>query len=266
MGKLSGKVALVTGGGGGIGQAVVDLFAEEGCRLLVSDLAEAEGEASTRRAAERGAEAAFVRADVTNGADVQRLVGAALERFGQIDVLFNNAGIVSPEFPRGSVTDAGEAAWDRVIAANLTSIYLVSKHVIPHMVDRGSGSVVNTASIWGLTAADNSAAYSASKAGVVNLTRSMALDYGRFGVRVNCVCPGPIETAMLARTLLRDTPEQTERFRADYLRMLPLRRWGKPEEVARAVLFLACEDASYVTGSALVVDGGYMAGREHAAE
>jgi NAD(P)-dependent dehydrogenase (short-subunit alcohol dehydrogenase family) len=263
-GKLTGKVAIVTGGAAGIGRAVVDLFADEGCQLVVSDVADKEGEASVERAAARGAEALFVRCDVTRSEDVRRLVSTTLDRFGQLDVLFNNAGIVSPEFPVGSVTEAGEEAWDRVIDVNLKSIYLVSKYAIPQMVKQRSGSVINTASSWGLMASDNSAAYVASKAGVVNLTRSMALDYGRYNVRVNCVCPGPTETAMLVRTLARDTPEQSERFRADYLRMLPLRRWARPEEIARGVLFLASDDASYVTGSALVIDGGYTAGREHA--
>lgn len=264
MGRLEGKVAIITGAGGGIGRAVADVFAQEGCRLVANDLNQDEGETTVRAATQSGAEAQFVRGDVTRSADVQRLVSAAVDRFGRIDVLFNNAGIVSPEFPVGSVTEAGEEAWDRVIQVNLTSIYLVAKFVIPEMVKVRSGSVINTASSWGLTASDNSAAYCASKAGVVNLTRSMALDYGRYNVRVNCVCPGPIETAMLRRTLLRDTPQETEQFRADYLRMLPLRRWGQPTEVARAVLFLASDESSYVTGSALAVDGGYTAGREHA--
>ncbi len=263
-GKLAEKVAIVTGGAAGIGHAVVALFAEEGCRLVVNDLMQDEGEAAARIATERGVEAVFVPGDVTQPGDARRIVATAIDRFGRLDVLFNNAGIVSPEFPIGSVTDAGEAVWDRVPDVNLKSIYLVSRYALPEMIKQRSGSVVNTASTWGLIAADNSAAYCASKAGVVNLTRSMALDYGRYNVRINYICPSPIETAMLARTLARQTPEQPERFKADYLLMLPLRRWGWPEEVARAVLFLASADSSYVPDSALVVDGGYTAGREHA--
>jgi NAD(P)-dependent dehydrogenase (short-subunit alcohol dehydrogenase family) len=259
--KLAGTVAVVTGASGGIGRAVAELFAAEGCRLVLNDL-----EAPDEWVEARAAESVFVQGDVTRSADVQRLVSTATHRFGQIDILFNNAGIVSPEFPIGSVTEAGEEAWDRVIAVNLKSMYLVSKYVLPQMIERRSGSVINAASTWGLIASDNSAAYCASKAAVVNLTRSMALDYGRYNIRINCVCPGPIETAMLRRTLARNTPAETQRFQEDYLRMLPLRRWGQPEEVARAVLFLASDESSYITGAALAVDGGYTAGHLHAPE
>ncbi len=262
-GRIAGKVAIITGANGGIGRAVAALFAGEGCRLVLNDVVGGDPTLAPMSATP-ATETAFVQGDVTRSADVQRLVSTATDRFGQIDILFNNAGIVSPELPIGSVTEAGEEAWDRVVSVNLKSMYLVSKYVLPEMIKRRAGSVINTASIWGLTASDNSAAYCASKAAVVNLTRSMSLDYGRYNVRVNCVCPGPIETAMLRRTLTRNTARETERFRADYVRMLPLRRWGQPEEVAHAVLFLASDEASYVTGAALPVDGGYTAGREHA--
>jgi NAD(P)-dependent dehydrogenase (short-subunit alcohol dehydrogenase family) len=196
----------------------------------------------------------FVPTDVTRDADCRRVTQLAIEKFGKIDILFNNAGIIR----RASVVELSEEDWDRVMDVNVKSIFLMCRCVIPIMARAGSGSIINTASGWGLTGGPKAAAYCASKGAVVLLTKAMAVDHGAQNIRVNCICPGDTDTPML-RNEAQQLGEVTDRFLADAARR-PLGRVGKPEEIAQAALYLASEASSFVTGTALVVDGGGLAG------
>jgi len=252
MARLNGKVALVTGAASGIGQACALRFAQEGAAIVGLDVAEPSGqgwEAVTAAAREIAA----YKADVRDEAAIRQAVAAAHERFGRFDVLVNAAGVAGA----GAVTNLEEEEWDRIVDINLKGTYLVSKHVIAHMAEQGSGSVINLSSIEGLEAIQAQAAYNASKGGVILLTKNMAIDFGAFGVRVNCLCPGYIETPM---TAVLDQPALAE-MRQKFIRSHMLSRPGRPEEVAAAALFLASDDASFVSGVALPVDGGFTAGR-----
>ncbi len=251
MGRLDGKVAVVTGGASGIGAATLLRFAQEGARVAVLDLNKPEAAAFAQvEAASAGA--FFHEVDVRNEASIKTAMSAVLETFGQIDVLVNAAGVSS--FGPVHVLETDE--WDRALDINLKGSYLTSKYALPNMLERGTGSIVHIASVEGLVGISGQAAYNASKGGVVLLTKNMALDYSPAGVRVNCVCPGGVETAMTAMLKtegLRAIGEKLEKFHL-------LGRFARPEEIANAILFLASDEASFVTGSSLVVDGGYTAG------
>lgn len=251
---LEGKVALITGGASGIGEATARLFAREAAAVVIVDINEAAGRALAQEIVRDAGRVLFVRADVTRAADCEAAVRATVEAFGRLDVLFNNAGIIR----RASVLETREEEWDRVLAVNVKSIFLMSRAAIPVMASSGGGAIVNTGSGWGLVGGRNAAAYCASKAAVVNLTRAMALDHADQRIRVNCVCPGDTDTPML-REEARQLGEPLPRFLEESARR-PLGRMGRPEEIAQAVLFLACDASSYVTGTALVVDGGGLAG------
>lgn len=247
--RFQDKVVVITGGGGGIGRATALRFASEGARLVLVDVAAdalAESVAAVKRA---GADALGVGADVTRLADVQRYAEAAVKQFGGVDVFFNNAGILGALSP---LTDYPEETFDRVIAVNLKSVWLGMKVVAPLLRARGGGAIVNTASIAGLRGTPNMIAYTASKHAVVGMTKSAALELARHGIRVNAVCPAPIETPM-ARAL--EAGVKRERLTAT----IPMRRYGTPEEVAALVTFLASPDAAYLTGGIYTVDGGAMA-------
>ena len=252
--SLQGKSAIITGAASGIGRAAARLFAREGASVLVVDLNESGGRAVQREISSADGRAEFELADVTRPADCERIVERAVQLFGGIDILFNNAGIIR----RASVLDLSEEDWDRVMNVNVKSIFLMSRCVITVMARRGGGSIINTASGWGLTGGPKAAAYCASKGAVVLLTKAMAVDHGGQNIRVNCICPGDTDTAML-REEARQLGAVTDSFLADAARR-PLGRLGKPEEIAQAALYLASDASSFVTGTALVVDGGGLAG------
>jgi NAD(P)-dependent dehydrogenase (short-subunit alcohol dehydrogenase family) len=254
MGDLTGKRALITGGASGIGRATALLFAREGAVVAVVDLDEVGGQAVVRAIADEGGQAIFVRCDVTQTGDCQRAVQQTVDKLGGLDILFNNAGIIR----RASVLETSEEEWDRVVAVNVKSVFLLSKYAIPVMVQAGGGVIINTASGWGLVGGRKAAAYCASKGAVVLLTKAMALDHGQQNIRVNCICPGDTDTPML-RDEARQLGESDDRFLAEAAQR-PLQRIGKPEDIAQAALYLASDASSFVTGETLVVDGGGLAG------
>jgi NAD(P)-dependent dehydrogenase (short-subunit alcohol dehydrogenase family) len=251
--QLEGKVAIVTGGASGIGRATALLFAREGAAVVVADVNREAGERIADEIVHLGGRAFYEAVDVTKAQDCRRLVERAIRDFGRIDVLFNNAGIIR----RATVLDISEDDWDRVMAVNVKSIYLLSREVIPHMEKQGAGSIINTASGWGLAGGAKAAVYCASKGAVVLLTKAMAIDHGPL-IRVNCICPGDTDTGML-RNEAQQLGEDNQRFLTDAAKR-PLGRVGRPEEIAQAVLYLAGDASSFVTGTALVVDGGGLAG------
>src|ERR1700675_2182137 len=251
---LSGKVALITGAASGIGRATALLFAREGAALVLADVKADAGQRVADDIAQSGGRAFFEGIDVTQAADCERLVERAIREFGRIDILFNNAGIIR----RATVLDLSEDDWDRVMAVNVKSIYLLSREVIPHMQRAGGGTIINTASGWGLTGGAKAAVYCASKGAVVLLTKAMAIDHGPQNIRVNCICPGDTNTGML-REEAQQLGEDSVSFLAESTKR-PLGRVGAPEEIAQAALYLASDASSFVTGTALVVDGGGLAG------
>jgi len=253
-GALDGKVALITGGGSGIGRATALLFAREGATVAIVDVNELKGQAIVKTIIQEGGRAIFVHGNVTYTADCQSAVQQTVEQLGKLDILFNNAGIIR----RTSVLETSEEEWDRVMATNVKSVFLFSKYVIPIMVKAGGGVIINTASGWGLVGGRNAASYCASKGAVVLLTKAMALDHGAQNIRVNCICPGDTDTPML-----RSEAEQLGIPEGEFLSesaKRPLQRIGKPEEIAQAALFLASDASLFITGTALVVDGGGLAG------
>ncbi len=249
-GRFAGRGILVTGAGSGIGRAAAQQFAKEGGRVVVVDQDEPEAEATAASIREAGGEALAIAADVSREADCRGMVERTLAAFGRLDVAFNNAGIGASGF---AVADEEEVAWSRVIDVNLKGIFLGMKYEIPAMVRAGGGAIVNTASVAGLVGERGIGAYSASKHGVVGLTRTAALDYIGQGVRINAVCPGATRTRILANWF------QDPKVEAFILSRHPIGRIAEPEEIARAVLFLASDDASYIVGQALAVDGGLTA-------
>ncbi len=254
MASLIGKCALITGGASGIGRATALLFAREGAAVAVADLDEAGAQAVAQAIADESGRAIAVRCDVSQAADCQRAVQQTVDQLGGLDILFNNAGIIR----RADVLETTEEDWDRVMAVNVKSVFLMSKYAVSVMAQAGGGAIVNTGSGWGLVGGANAVSYCASKGAVVNMTRAMALDHGAQNVRVNCVCPGDTDTRML-RSEARQLGASEEEFLMEAAER-PLKRIGRPEDIAQAVLYLASDAASFVTGAVLVVDGGGLAG------
>ena len=243
--RLEGRVAVVTGGGSGIGLATVRRFADEGAKVVIGDM-----DATTGQAAATEVGGLFVRTDVTNAEEVAAMFKAAKDSYGSIDIAFNNAGISPPD--DDSILDTGIEAWRRVQEVNLTSVYLCCKEVLPYMLDQGKGSIINTASfVATMAAATSQISYTASKGGVLAMTRELGVQFARSGIRVNALSPGPVNTPLLIELFAKD-PERAARR----LVHIPLGRFGEADEIAAAVAFLASDDSSFITASNFLVDGG----------
>ncbi len=249
-GRLHEKVALITGGTSGMGRATAILFAREGARVAFTGRDAGRGREVEEEIARAGGPGLFIRADVRMDADCRRTVEETLRRFARIDVLFNNAGVFYPH----TVPDCPEEEWDLTIDTNLKGTFLMCKYALPSMIARRSGVIINNSSGWGLVGGDAAASYCASKGGVVLLTKAMAIDHGSQGIRVNCICPGDVDTPMLPEDARR-RGQTWEAYLAGAANR-PLGRIGTPDEIARAALFLATDDSSFITGAALAVDGG----------
>jgi NAD(P)-dependent dehydrogenase (short-subunit alcohol dehydrogenase family) len=251
--SLEGKVAIITGGASGIGLASAKRLAEAGATIALCDINETKGKEAAAEILKLGIEARFYLCDVTSDSDCRRVIDKIFGDFGRIDILFNNAGIIW----RKSVTELAEDEWDAVLDVNLKAIFLFSRYVIPLMEKSGKGSIINAGSGWGLKGGAKAAAYCAAKGGVVNLTRAMAIDHGKQGIRVNCVCPGDTDTELLHEEAVQMGVPERE-FMAEAADR-PLQRLGLPDDIANAILYFASDLSSWVTGSILVVDGGGIA-------
>lgn len=248
--RLKDKVAIITGAASGIGKATAMLFAEHGAKVVIADINENGASQTFDTIRDAGNEAIYVQTDVTISENTKRMVQETVSTYGKLDILFNNAGIAM----RLPVGELPEADWHRCLDVNLTGVYLCAKAVIPEMQKNGGGSIINMSSIYGIVGADVRAAYVASKGGVTNLTRGMALDYAQDNIRVNCICPGFVETPLVAGVIR--TPEEYRALADKH----PMRRLGQPEEIAYGALYLASDDSAFVTGIALPIDGGYTSG------
>lgn len=251
--RLTDKVAIITGAGAGIGRATALLFAKEGARVVVADLDPKGGAETVDLIKKDGGEATLALTDVSKASDVQNMVKTTLDTYGRLDILVNNAGI----FAEGSVVETTEADWHRLLRVNLTGVFLCMKYCIPAMIQGGGGAIVNVGSEAGLVGIGNQVTYNVSKSGVIALTRSTALDFAADNVRVNCLCPGRTLTPLVEKVIAEsEDPEATRRILSEDR---PLKRMGKPAEIAAGILFLASDEAPYAIGTILSIDGGYTA-------
>lgn len=244
--RLQGKVAIVTGGGSGIGEATAKVFAREGAKVAIADISE-QAQRVVDAIHEDGGEAVYIPCNVAKESEVEQLVAQTVNKFGKLDILVANAGISSHDLSH----ELSVEHWNHVLSINLGGVFLTNKYAIRQMLENGKGSIVNIASVAGLVGKDEGHSYSASKAGVVNLTRSEGISYAKSGIRVNAICPGYVKTPMIAG--------RSDELYESYKDIQPIGRFGEPEEIAKACLFLASDDSSFVTATALCVDGGYTA-------
>ena len=252
--RLKNKVAIITGAGSGQGRAAAMIFSREGAKVVVSDWKPELGDETVTLVKRAGGEAIFVRTDVSESADVQNLIRTTVSTFGGIDIIYNNAGVgFSSPLSMSDVINTPEADWDRVIAINLRSMYLTAKYGIPEMIKSGGGSIINTASIAALIGSEAAHAYTAAKGGMVALSRALAVEFGPKNIRVNCICPGAIDTPMIA-PVVDPLKKSGQPFMTS-----PIRRLGTPEDIANCALYLASDESGFVTGATIVVDGGYIA-------
>jgi 3-hydroxybutyrate dehydrogenase len=251
-GTLTGKVALVTGGASGIGRATALTFAREGAKLIIADMNEEGGQQTVHMITEQGGEATFVCVDVSQASEVEAMISKTVQTYGRLDCAHNNAGVTQRAYP--TTAEFPEDDWHRVLAINLTGVWLCMKYEIPQMLMQGSGAIVNTASVAGLVGLAGRSAYVASKHGVVGITRTAALEYAPQGIRVNCVCPGYIRTPMVAYVLQKEGVQLEKQMVARE----PIGRLGTPEEIAETVVWLCSDAASFITGHTMTVDGGFV--------
>ncbi|MHC4430802.1 MAG: SDR family NAD(P)-dependent oxidoreductase [Planctomycetota bacterium] len=249
--KLTDKVAIITGGNSGIGEATAELFSREGARVCITGRNEERCRKVVAEIEKIGVQAIFVIADVRSGEECRKTVEATLEAFGRVDILFNNAGV----WFAANALECSEEQWDLTIDVNLKGTFLMSKFVLPSMIKRRSGVIINNGSGWGLVGGKDAVSYCASKGGVVLMTKAMAIDHAQQGIRVNCLCPGDVKTPMLDDDA-RMHGMTWEEYHAQAVAQRPMGRIGTPEEIAKAALFLASDDSTYMTGATLVVDGG----------
>jgi NAD(P)-dependent dehydrogenase (short-subunit alcohol dehydrogenase family) len=249
--KLHDKVAIVTGAASGIGRATALLFAEEGAKVVAADCEREKGQRVMEEILERGSDAVFIQTDVSSPHDVKQMIDKAVQTYGHLDIIFNNAGIEGRQAPTADCTLDN---WDRVISINLKGVFLGMKYAIPEMLKNGGGSIINNASVAGIVGFQGIPAYCASKGGVIQLTKTAALEYAKQGIRVNAICPGVIMTPMVER-FVGNNEQAQKAFEA----LEPVGRFGRPEEVAQLALFLASEQSSFCTGAPFVVDGGLIA-------
>ncbi|MBU8919770.1 SDR family NAD(P)-dependent oxidoreductase [Neobacillus sp. 114] len=253
--RLKDKVAIITGAGSGQGKAAAKLFAAEGAKVIIAEWNEQNGKSVEDEINLEGHESLFFQTDVSNEDNIIALVEEVMDRYGRIDIVFNNAGVgfsSRSKYKMASLIETPQRDWNDILSINLNGVYLLSKHVLPIMQKQNYGSIINNSSLNGIVGVPGADAYSAAKGGVVALTRVMAVDYGKYNIRVNCICPGAIDTPMIADVLKNEA--FTKAFTSN-----PLRRVGKPEEIAYAALFLASDESSYITGLIMPVDGGIAA-------
>jgi NAD(P)-dependent dehydrogenase (short-subunit alcohol dehydrogenase family) len=256
--RLKGKVTLITGAARGIGKASAILFSKEGSKIIIADINEIEGQETASEINRNGGIAIFVKADVSKSKDVKILIEDTINKFGKLNILYNNAGVFWSK-KDGPVTDIDEEVWDSILKINLYSTYLCSKYAIPKIIESGGGSIINTASSAAVIGVPNCDAYTATKGAIAAMTRSMATEYGKAKVRVNCIVPTHIYTPMFKKNQMNAPGFNEDKF----LKTFPLGRYGEPEDIANAALFLASEESSFTTGSMIIVDGGATSSYMH---
>lgn len=251
--RLKDRIAIITGAGSGLGRSSAQLFAKEGAKVVVADIIAKDGEETVRMIREAGGDAIFVQTDVSKATEAEKMVRAAIDNYGKLDILFNNAGI---PVPQGKIADQPEETWDRIMAVNLKGPFLCSKYAIPEMLKGGGGVILNTSSAAGVMSAPMLVPYCISKAGVIMLTKGTASEYSHEKIRVNCICPGGIDTPFLDKSVEAD-PDALAEFKKQLIRRGAIGRLAKAEEIAQAALFLVSDEASYVTRASVAVDGGF---------